>query len=178
VGRRLSAAKESNVKDVSNLFDHYRISACSIWNTAFWPIAELRDWDCVDQFDEIKRILFDQLVLFRIGRDFALKDIFRVPISFFHVVPAGESSPVMIQNPRPNQPRGYWDHPLKCIGPQEAEMYFVDYFDWNRFDFVDFQYYRVIIAKFDAHPELAGREALIERMNASVHLPEGDNKSS
>jgi hypothetical protein len=166
------------VKDVSDIFDHFRISARSIWNTAFWPVQELQDWDCVEQFAEIRRVLFDQLILFRIARNFPLKGIFRVPISFFQVDPVSESSPVMIQNPRPNQPRGYWDHSLKRIGPGDAEMHFVDYFDWNRFGFVDFQYYRVIIAKCDAHPELAGREALIERMNASVHLAEGENKPS
>lgn len=164
------------MKDVSNIFDHYRISARSIWNTSFWPIKELRDWDCVDEFDEIQRILFDQLVLSRVGREFPRTNLFRAPISFFRVIPTSKSSPVMIQNPRPGQPRGYWDHPMKCIGPEEAEMHFVDYFDWNRFDFVDFQYYRAIIAKFDGHPELAGREALVERMNARVYLTEGDNE--
>jgi hypothetical protein len=78
----------------------------------------------------------------------------------------------MIQNPRPGDPTGYWDHPVKCIGPEEAEMHFVDYFDWDRLDYVDFQHYHVIIAKFDAHPELVGREALIDRRRASVHMTE------
>ena len=46
------------MKDVSDVFDHYRNSARAIWNTAFWPDADLRNWDSVDSFDEIQRILF------------------------------------------------------------------------------------------------------------------------
>jgi len=76
----------------------------------------------------------------------------------------------MIQNPRPDKPIGYWDHPVNRIRPGEAEMHFLEYFDWNRLDYLDFRYYRVQIAKFDSRPELVGREALIERQQANVHL--------
>ena len=33
-------------------------------------------------------------------------------------------------------------------------------------DYIDLQYYRVKITRFEAHPEVIGREALIERQHA------------
>jgi hypothetical protein len=160
---------DHQMKDVSNVFDHYRVSARAIWNTAFWPDADLRNWDSVEQFDEIQRILFTELVLGKLGRGLPLPDVFRVPVPFFHVVPTGHT-PIMIQNPRSDRQTGYWDHPVNSVRPGDAELHFIEYFDWNRMDYADLRYYRVKIASFDAHPDIIGREALIDRQNASVHV--------
>ena len=53
------------MEDVSEVFDHYRMSARSVWNAAFWPDRDFRDWNSAERFQEIERILFDQLVLFK-----------------------------------------------------------------------------------------------------------------
>jgi hypothetical protein len=66
--------------DVTPIFDHYRVSARSIWNTAFWPDPELREWDYVDEFTSIERILFDSLD----SRDF---QYYRVQIAAFDEQP-------------------------------------------------------------------------------------------
>jgi hypothetical protein len=158
------------MRDVTNIFDHHRVSVRQIWNTAFWPDPDLRDWDSVDRFDEVQRILFDELVLGKTARDFPREDIFRVPIPFFRIVPSNESAPIMIQNPRAPNQTGYWDHPVNRLSPNEAEMHFVSYFDWNRLDYADFRYYHAVLARFDARPELVGREALIDRQHACVQL--------
>jgi hypothetical protein len=157
------------MRDVSNTFDHYRVSARAIWNTAFWPDVAFRNWDSVEQFDEIQRILFNELVLEKVDKDWPFHDIFKIAMPFFHVVPSGHV-PIMIQNPRSERETGYWDHPVKYIKQEEAELHFLSYFDWNRMDYADFRYYRVEIAKFDAHPEIVGREALIDRQHAIVHI--------
>jgi hypothetical protein len=60
--------QNSDVKDVSNIFDHYRVSARAIWNTAFWPDPDFRNWDSIDQFHEIERLLFQELVLAKLAR--------------------------------------------------------------------------------------------------------------
>jgi hypothetical protein len=52
----------------------------------------------------------------------------------------------------------------------EAELLFLAYFDWNKLDYLDLRYYRVKIARFDSHSELVGREALIDRQYATVHI--------
>ena len=157
------------MKDASDVFDHYRVSARAIWNTAFWPDADFRNWDSAEQFDEIQRILFRELVLRKVDKDWPLLEIFEVAIPFFQVVPSC-NAPIMIQNPRSEREKGYWDHPADRIKPGEAELLFLAYFDWNELDYRDLRYYRVKIARFDNHTELVGREALIDRQHATVHV--------
>jgi hypothetical protein len=99
------------VKDISDVFDHFRVSARAIWNTAFWPDVALRNWDSVEQFDEMQRILFSELVLRKTEREWPLQDIFEKAIPFFRIVPTCHA-PILIQNPRSARETGYWDHPL------------------------------------------------------------------
>jgi hypothetical protein len=162
---------ESGMQDISDVFDHYRLSARAIWNTAFWPDPDFRNWDSIDQFHEIERLLFRDLVLAKVDRDWPLCDLFVNAIPFFQIVPSHmHGTPIMIQKPRPEAPTGYWDDPVNLIKPKEAELLFIAHFDWNEMDHIDLRYYRVKIVSFDAHPELVGREALIERQHATVHL--------
>jgi hypothetical protein len=166
-----NANPESDVKDVSIIFDHYRMSARAIWNTAFWPDQDFRNWDSIDQFHQIAKLLFQELVLAKLEREWPLQDLFENVIPFFHVVPSlVHGTPIMIQNPRPGAPTGYWDDPVKFVKPGQAELPFIAYFDWNQMDYIDLRYYRVKIASFDGHSELVGREALIERQHAAIHL--------
>ena len=162
---------EASLKDVSSHFDHYRSSARAIWNTAFWPDEDFRNWDSIDQFHEIEKHLFDALVLAKLDREWPMCDLFEIPIPFFQILPSNEhGTPIMIQMPRQGAPTGYWDDPVNLIKPRKAELQFIAYFDWNQMDYIDLRYYRVKIASFDAHPDLVGREALIERQHAEVHL--------
>jgi hypothetical protein len=161
------------MEDVTESFDHYRISARSVWNAAFWPHSCFRNWDCFGQFQEIARILFDQLVLFRLGREFPFDSVFRMPIPFFHLAPSSPSGcPIMIARPIPEVPIGLWDDPVNRVNPGQVEMSFLDFFDWNLLDYRDYQYYRVSIAAFAEQPHLVGREALIERQYAKVFIAE------
>lgn len=162
---------QAEMKDVSSVFDHYRTNARAIWNTAFWPDGDFRNWDSIDQFHEIEKLLFDALVLAKLGREWPPCDLFVNPIPFFEKLPSiAHGTPIMIQKPRPGAPTGYWDDPVNLVKPREAELQFIAYFDWNQMDYMDLRYYRVKIASFNAHPELVHREALIERQHATVHL--------
>jgi hypothetical protein len=76
----------------------------------------------------------------------------------------------MIQNPRSERETGYWNHPVNIVEPGEADLLFIAYFDWDEMDYIDFRYYRVKIAAFASHPEVVGRQALIERQQTAVHL--------
>ena len=160
------------MRDVSAVFDHYRMSARSVWNTAFWPDPDFRDWDSVERFQEIERILFDQLVLFKLDREYPFDDLFRKPISYFRVVPSESccGCPIMIARPTPEVPRGLWDDPVNRVTAGQVEMHFLNFFDWNQLDYRDLQYYRVWIAGFNEQPHLVGREALVERQYVNVFL--------
>ena len=147
------------------------MSARAIWNTAFWPDQDSRNWDSIDQFHQIAKLLFKELVLAKFDKELPLQDLFKNAIPFFHAVPSVvHGTPIMIQNPRPGAPTGYWDDPVKLVKPEQAELLFIAYFDWNQMDYIDLQYYRVRIASFDGHSELVGREALIERQHAAIHF--------
>jgi hypothetical protein len=161
----------SDASDVSSIFDHYRASARTVWNTAFWPDPGFRNWDSIDQFHEIEKLLFEELVLAKLDREWPLQNIFRDSIPFFRIVPTiGHGTPILIQKPRPGAPTGYWDDAVNLVKPGEATLFFISYFDWNQMDYIDLRYYRAKIANFDGHAELVGREALIERQHAAIHL--------
>ena len=156
--------------DVTPVLDHFRIAARSLWNSAFWPDPAFRNWDAVERFQEIQRILFDELVLTKLDKEWPLEDILRKPIPFLQVVPVSSSVPVMIAKPRPNTRNRYWDDPIRSLTQGEAELHFQAYFDWNEMDYQDFLYYRATIAGFATQPHLAGREILIERQYGAVRL--------
>jgi hypothetical protein len=156
-------------EDVTPAFNHYRVSARAIWNTAFWPDPDFRNWDSVDQFNAIQRLLFAELVLAKLGKEWPLEGVFRHAIPFFHIVPSSSEVPIMIQNPRP-EGTGYWDHAVKSIKRGQAELLFKSYFDWDSMDYLDLRYYCAQIASLDGHSELVGREALIDCKNSVVHL--------
>ena len=50
--------------------------------------------------------------------------------------------PILIHLPREgNQSRNcYWDDPVREVRATETEPHFLDYFDWNNMDYIDFQY--------------------------------------
>ena len=160
-----------DMKDVTNVFDHYRVSARAIWNTAFWPEQDFRNWDSIEQFHEIEKLLFRELVLARVDREWPLQDVFERAIPFFQIVPSiVHGTPILIQKPREGAPSGYWDDPVNTVKPSQVELLFIAYFDWNQMDYIDLRYYRVKIASFDTHSDLIGRDALIEHQHATIHL--------
>lgn len=155
------------MRDVTQLFDHYRISARAVWNTAFWSQTELRNTESWDRFERVKESLFEALVLARLRDEGSLPQGRLVSLPVFHVAPRVRA-PIMVSRPRVGDPKLHWDDPLSRISPSDADLHFLDYFDLGRMRYADFQYYRVRIAQFEAHPDLVGRDALIERLHASV----------
>jgi hypothetical protein len=127
----------------------------------------------VERFQDIQRILFDELVLTKLGREWPLEDTLRRPIPFLQVAPVTSSVPVMIAKPRPNTRNRYWDDPIGSLTQGEAELHFQSYFDWNELDYQDLLYYRATIAGFEKQPHLVGREILIERQYGTVWLADG-----
>lgn len=158
------------MREITDLMEHYRLIARSIWNTGFWPVPELRNWDSRDQFDQIKRFLFKAFVDARVAER-GWCDLANVPEHRYLIVPSGSSPvPVMIHRPREGDRNRYWDDPVNEINAPDAELHFLDYFDWNDMDYVDFQYYRVRIVAFKSQPHLVGKEALVDHHYARVFV--------
>ncbi len=157
------------MRNITDLMDHYRDVARMIWNLGFRAVPELQDWDSRDRFEEIKKLLFRSLVFARLDEGECGHEISPETERVLHVVPSGaEITPIMIHNPREGDRNRYWDDPVKQIRSADAELHFLDYFDWDDMASADFQYYRVRVGSFPAQPHLVGREALIEHKNADV----------
>jgi hypothetical protein len=159
------------MRDITNLMDHYRIVARSIWNTGFWPDPELRNWDSWEQFEQIKKLLFIALVAGGLEEIGGPSDMATTSGPTIRVVPfPPERVPIMIHLPREGDRNWYWDDPVREVAATEAELHFLDYFDWDKMNYVDFRYYRVRIASFASRPHLLGREALLEHQHAKVFV--------
>jgi hypothetical protein len=146
------------------------MAARSLWNTAFWPDPAFRDWGSVARFQEIARLLFDELVLMKLDIEWPTEDIFRKPIPLLRLEPNSPCGcPILIQSGDPER-MGCWDDPVNRVNPNEAELQFLEFSDWNSRDYIDLKYYRVKVASFCPQPQVVGREALIERQYVKVHL--------
>lgn len=161
------------MRDITDIMDHYRVVARSVWNFGFSVIDELRNWDSRDHFDQIEKLVFKALVDARLANEHAC-DLATVPEHEYHIVPQGVGPvPILIQCPREGDRNRYWDDPVKEVKASDAEFHFLDFFDWDQLGYADFQYYRVRIVAFPSKPHLVGREALIEHKNARVVLDVG-----
>ncbi len=165
-------------QDVTDLLNRYREACRFLWNNF------LRDPDAhigggqyrvslADErfcdFARMKEILFTALVLREIGREefepcFGAYD---KPIPFLRVS-ARKDTRLMINRTLP-QPYAnqYWDAPITRV-PEKIDLAFIDYFDWNSSGYSDFAYYYVRIVGCSEHPEIVGRDALLEVLNGGV----------
>ena len=123
------------MRDITPLIDHYRVVARSLWNTGFWAVPDARNWDARDRFEKIKISLLDALVA---------SNLPETEFSGIQVVPIGSGVPIMIEHPRPGDQHQnhYWDDPVDKIGPSDAKLRYLDFFDWNEMAYADFHYDR------------------------------------
>src|SRR5215472_713444 len=108
------------MRDVTEIVDHYRITARSLWNTAFWAVSDLRTPEAREQFEEMNLMLFDGLVLSRLEQQLERAQLFRSPMPFLRVTPSSQTVPILI-NERP----GCWDHPVNSVDSDKVEMHFI-----------------------------------------------------
>lgn len=162
------------------------------------------DRDILETFDEVERALFSGLVLEPLNKP-DYKEDFRKPSSIsmedtsfdkqtimqhissicstrephaiecLKVIPITDV-PILISRDR----RGF-RHTEPSINRTEGtdiDLRFIDYFDWGQELFRDLKYFRLKIVSFPSHPEVEGREALIETMYCQVFLLDSEKKCS
>jgi len=157
------------MQEITELMDHYRNVSRSLWNAGFWSVQELQNWDSHDLFEEIRKLLFNALVVAQLEKGDVCCNALDAAGHIYQVIPSFSGPvPIMIQQPREGDRSKYWDDPVREVRASDVELHFLDYFDWNQMGYVDFQYYRVRIAAFASQPHLVGREALLEHRYARV----------
>lgn len=122
------------------------------------------DWDLSDEYEEICGKLFSSLVLARIDRTESKKarafERSPEPLTFLRIIPVTNNG-VPIHINREKSPSPYWDHPTILIKPDEADMRFIDFFDFGRLAFREFAYCRVRIVA-STNGGLVGYDALLQ----------------
>ena len=154
------------MKKVTKIFQRYKECARHLRNTYYIPNSE-HDWDTLEDFDEVKVLIFKHMVLNELLEKYDDFEWFGKPFTNFEVVPSSDICPIMINREKQS---GYWDHPIEKIGQADFKMAFISYFDWNSHDQIDFRYYRVRIIESEKYPELIDFDALIETIYADVFL--------
>lgn len=154
------------MKNVTQLFNNYRECVRNLWNIHFLKYKSVasNEWDFFDAYDDICSLLFVSLVLNRIDRETYKKASAYVsspePLLFFRVIPSVETG-VPLNVSREKNNLHYWDYPIDLIKPNEADMRFIDFYDFDLLEFREYQYCRVKIIDSNVYPDLVGHDALL-----------------
>lgn len=144
-----------------------------IWNTLLQSSDDFIVSDeILDNFEEIKRNLFQICVLSPLGKSHYVSRYMEEPLPFLSIIPRTNNIPIMINRPSEDNNK-YWDEPVKKISKIDAQLSFIDYFDWDQFGISNLQYYKVNINDFKLYPHLSGREALVETIYTDVYFNKG-----
>jgi hypothetical protein len=152
------------MKDVTDLVQRYRLALRQIWNQNFYSDPELRDWESVEVFRELKLPLFNALVAhpLRLERPTGLFG------TGFEVVPdmtegvRGIGSLLVNRTVPSSLGGGVWEHLSGPFGAGAFKATLFDFVDWMPLAYIDLQYYEVLIDEFPADPTKVGQHALVE----------------
>ncbi len=166
--------KDSFMKDITQILNEYRECVRNLWNIYFIKhISSESEWDVFDEYEDICIMLFSSLVLNLLNRETYKKAKTYVrasePLLFLRVVPV-EKSGISVNINREKNVSNYWDYPLSIIKSNEADMRFIDFFDFNLLGSRDFQYCRVRIVASNVNPDIVGHDALIDCNKIKVYF--------
>ena len=144
--------------DLDHALLRFRVASRELFNTYFRVDDPYQNggWELEERFSMVEQELFRQLVEVNHSRELKAygqcQPLVRVNLR------NADHAPIMINR---GLDTGYWDDPLTTV-TAEASMSFIRFFDWDLLAVRDNQYVRVRIDAWPSHPEVVGREALIE----------------
>lgn len=153
--------------NVNDVVQRYRLQLRQIWNGCFYVDPELRGWESVGAFRQIQLPLFNALVAHPLGLEPA-DEVFG---KGFRVIPnLSDGFPsIQVNSQKPSlSGGGIWGMLSGPFKADDIEFTLIDFFDWMPLDYIDLQYYRVMIDRFHGHEEQVGQHALIEAKFANV----------
>jgi hypothetical protein len=165
------------MKDVTQIFETYRECARHLRNTYF-STRDNEDWDLIEDFEEVARVLFERLVLVQLAEERFCDGKFEPEIgrmimgNTIMIVPGSTGMTVMISRDKSGGGNRYWDHPITHLETDDVEIVFREYFDWDHFDLIDFRYYLGTIVTSSKYPEIIGHQVLVETIYAKVMYDE------
>ena len=161
--------------ECTDLLLKYRDMARMIWNSAFWPNADLREGDMflvgeyTGAFDEAVARLYEGLVLLPLGHVCRVQDMNcpgkAVPLSIEVTSPSVEC---LIDENLPEEPYHRWGRAELSLQDGSYDFEFRRFFDWDQLGHRDFRFMLVLILRMDAKPDAIGHHALIPASECSV----------
>jgi hypothetical protein len=134
-----------------------------LWNTYFVNrFGDLRECEPLDSFEAIDQVLFKSLVCDVLGINLANQYILgSEPVPEIVVVPKPELSEVSVMVGKLSADRNrYWE-----VGERFAavgiECQFIEFFQWNRYDYLSMSQLRCRITNFPPNPGVVGRDAIL-----------------
>jgi len=161
------------MKDITELMNTYRECSRNLWNVYFSKRKDIGD--SLDVFEQIRRLLFDSLVLSELSYE-GESGVEDTPPPTLKVVPLARSLILIRRLTEPGE-AGYWDQEKDMVvGPDDIRLEFVDFFDFCQVPIKEFRYYLCRILSFRSHTRYEGREALMEVLNAKLFHDEPAEK--
>ena len=162
------------MKDITETMLMFRECARNLWNAHLHPHAPQGDpWDFQDSYQDILVKLFS---MFMAGgkktEDLAISPSYsrrNEPLNAIRIVPCpGHGVPVHINREVPAS--GYWDHPMERVTSEDADLRFIDFFDFDVLEFHEFEYYRVRIVHSASRADIIGRDALTKVRHTTAFI--------
>ena len=152
------------MRAITELMNAYQECSRNLWNVYF---SGRENIGCsLDAFEQIRRLLFDSLVLSELFYEGEAEGEDITPPAL-KVVPRERA--FLIERPGGLGEAGYWDQEKDMVvGPNDITLAFLDYFDFFQIPIMDFRYYRCKILSFPSRAEYEGREALINAVDGLV----------
>jgi hypothetical protein len=152
------------MRDITELMNAYRECSRNLWNVYFSGRENIGG--SLDAFEDIRRLLFDSLVLNELSYEGEAEGE-DIPPPALKLVPR-ERTLILINRPS-DDGNGYWDQEKDMVvGPNDIKLAFLDYFDFSQIPIMDFRYSRCKIISFPSRTAYEGREALIAAVDARV----------
>ncbi len=124
-------------------------------------------------YGEIRRLLFRAIVLAPLDRVDAEQPEEGEPWPFLQVTVTSEVATVLVQRPSEDGNQ-YWERAAEETDLSDAELFFIDLFDWDPEGFRDLALVLAVVMHSPKNPELNGRFVLLERGSVSVLLADHD----
>ena len=159
---------------VTEYFEKFREASRHLRNVYYAPV-ESDAWDKLDDFEELNLLLFKHLVCAPLNIKYDEFDWFCVPVSVFKLKAGGTRLPIMI-NRIPESDHGYWDHAIDMVDPDDLELSFIGYFDWDQEGTIDHRYIMCRISGANQSKSVIGHTALVESHYVDVYYKPTANK--
>jgi len=124
--------------NVTKYFEKFREASRHLRNIYYVPESN-QDWDTLEDYDVMNEMLFTHLVCAPLNIKFELHSWLNEPASIFKLQSSGTRLPIMINRTADKQ-SGYWDHKIDMVKPDDLELVFTSYFDWDQQGTIDHRY--------------------------------------